>query len=68
MMPELPLPKRLLPKEATVSLFENNCASCHGVSGQGNSILASELEHAPSNFTDKIRAENRSIQSALNPT
>ncbi len=61
MMPELPLPKRLLSKEATFSLFENNCASCHGISGQGNGVLASGLEPAPTDFTDKIRAENRSL-------
>ena len=61
MMPELPLPKRLLSKEASVSLFENNCASCHGVSGQGNGVLASGLEPAPTDFTDRNRAENRSI-------
>ena len=61
MMPELPLPKRLLSKDATFSLFENNCASCHGLSGQGNGILASGLEPAPTDFTDKKRAENRSL-------
>lgn len=61
MMPELPLPKRLLSKEATFSLFENNCASCHGISGQGNGVLASGLEPAPTDFTDKTRAENRSL-------
>ena len=61
MMPESLLPKRLLSKEATVSLFETNCASCHGISGQGNGILASELEPAPTDFTDKNRAENRSL-------
>lgn len=61
MMPESLLPKRLLSKEATVSLFETNCASCHGVSGQGNGILASELEPAPTDFTDKNRAEIRSL-------
>ncbi|GAA0814646.1 cytochrome c/FTR1 family iron permease [Colwellia asteriadis] len=61
MMPELPLPKRLTSKEATFSLFENNCASCHGISGQGNGVLASGLEPAPTDFTDKTRAENRSL-------
>lgn len=61
MMPELPLPKRLISKEATFSLFENNCASCHGISGQGNGVLASGLEPAPTDFTDKTRAENRSL-------
>ena len=61
MMPELPIPKRLLSKEATFSLFENNCASCHGISGQGNGVLASGLEPAPTDFTDKNRAENRSL-------
>lgn len=61
MMPELPIPKRLLSKEATFSLFENNCTSCHGISGQGNGVLASGLEPAPTDFTDKNRAENRSL-------
>ncbi len=43
------------------SLFENNCTSCHGISGQGNGVLASGLEPAPTDFTDKTRAENRSL-------
>ncbi len=61
MMPDLPLPKKLLSKEAMFSLFENNCASCHGISGQGNGVLASGLKPAPTDFTDKTRAENRSL-------
>jgi len=42
-------------------MYENNCASCHGVTGQGDGIAAANLDPSPTDFTDKERALNRSI-------
>jgi mono/diheme cytochrome c family protein len=32
-------------------LFSTHCASCHGVTGQGNGPAADELRHRPANLT-----------------
>lgn len=61
LMPESPLPERLLSKQAIHTLYQNNCAGCHGVSGQGNGELAANLSPQPTDFTDLTRANNRSI-------
>ena len=61
LMPESPLPERLLSKQAVQTLFQNNCAGCHGVSGQGNGELAAKLSPQPTDFTDFTRANNRSL-------
>ncbi|PCH97250.1 MAG: iron permease [Gammaproteobacteria bacterium] len=61
MMPAMMLPNRLLSLENTQSLFQESCASCHGVLGQGNGILAKQLSPEPTDFTDKERASNRSL-------
>lgn len=61
LMPDMVLPQNLLSLKATQVLFQENCASCHGVSGQGNGALAKQLSPEPTNFTDKERATNRSL-------
>jgi high-affinity iron transporter len=61
LMPNSPLPERLLPMETTEQIFQTNCANCHGVSGQGDGPLAAQLDPTPTNFADRERAENRSI-------
>ena len=61
LMPNSPLPEHLLPMETTEQIFQNNCASCHGANGQGDGPLAAQLDPAPTNFTNRERAENRSI-------
>ena len=61
LMPHLSLPERILPQEKIRPVFETNCGSCHGVSGQGDGVLAAQLDPAPTDFTDKERALNRSI-------
>lgn len=60
-MPQLSLPKTLLPLEQTKALFAANCSMCHGLSGQGDGSLAKNLTPEPTNFTDKERATNRSL-------
>ncbi len=61
LMPESSLPKHLSSSKATAQLFQENCATCHGIEGQGNGILAANLSPEPTDFTDKKRADNRSI-------
>ena len=60
-LPESPLPSRLLPEKDTQTLFQENCVSCHGVMGKGDGLLAKGLSPEPTNFTDKERAVNRSL-------
>ncbi|PCI73009.1 MAG: iron permease [Gammaproteobacteria bacterium] len=59
--PQLSLPKTLLAENEVQQIFANQCASCHGESGQGNGILAKGLTPEPTDFTDQERAMNRSI-------
>jgi high-affinity iron transporter len=43
------------------TLFERQCAACHGVNGFGDGPAASGLDPAPSNFHDKGRMVQRSL-------
>lgn len=43
------------------ALFEQQCSSCHGVSGAGNGPAATTLSPAPTNFLDRARADQRSL-------
>jgi len=61
LMPQSTLPSRLLPKKAVASLFQNNCASCHGLKGQGDGPLSAQFNPIPTDFTDMERASNRSV-------
>tara|TARA_R110002020_G_scaffold7424_1_gene31236 strand:- start:439 stop:2364 length:1926 start_codon:yes stop_codon:yes gene_type:complete len=42
-------------------LYAQNCASCHGMSGNGQGPDAGQLEPAPIAFTDSERARERSL-------
>lgn len=59
--PAVSLPDELLATQQVQSLYQANCASCHGATGEGNGPLAASLDPAPINFTDVERAENRSL-------
>jgi len=59
--PELSLPNKLLSTVETAQLFQKHCSTCHGVSGEGDGLIASELTPAPTDFTDYERAVNRSL-------
>lgn len=61
LMPNSRLPERLLPVDRTQQIFQSQCAGCHGANGQGDGPLAAQLDPAPTNFTNRERAENRSI-------
>jgi len=55
---------RVAPNLATgASLFAQQCASCHGSSGQGDGPAAMALDPAPTNFLDLQRARQRSAYS-----
>jgi len=61
LMPAILLPRRLISTADTHALFQIHCASCHGTSGKGDGILAKQLNPQPTNFTNKERAQNRSL-------
>jgi high-affinity iron transporter len=42
-------------------LFSSECAACHGATGAGNGPMASSLNPRPIAFTDRARADQRSI-------
>ena len=43
------------------ALFQTNCAACHGATGHGNGPAAASLDPKPVNFTDRSRAQERSV-------
>ena len=43
------------------TLYAENCASCHGVNGDGHGRDAAKLDPPPIAFTDKARADQRSL-------
>ncbi|MBZ2209794.1 cytochrome c/FTR1 family iron permease [Massilia soli] len=43
------------------ALYKAQCASCHGANGAGDGGLASRLEPKPIAFTDRERAQSRSV-------
>jgi len=59
--PQLSLPRSLITKSETNIRFQNDCSGCHGQFGFGDGQLAQQLNPAPTDFTDKTRANNRSI-------
>lgn len=61
LMPQSSLPDHLLSKARVEGLFESQCASCHGAAGGGDGVMAAQLEPAPTDFTSKERALNRSL-------
>ena len=60
-MPQSSLPDHLLSKATVKGLYESQCASCHGAAGGGDGVMAEQLEPAPTDFTSKERALNRSL-------
>ena len=44
-------------------IYQSQCASCHGVSGRGDGPAGLQLSPAPIDFTDKDRADQRSVMS-----
>lgn len=43
------------------ALYAQNCASCHGVTGDGRGPAATNMDPPPIDFTDRARARERSL-------
>lgn len=54
-------PKEIPQLELGKELYSQNCASCHASSGNGQGPAAAGLDPAPIDFTDKERAQDRSL-------
>jgi len=48
------------------ALYQETCAGCHGVQGQGDGPLSKGLDPAPTDFTDGTRFEHRSLYALFN--
>jgi high-affinity iron transporter len=59
-------PKSAPDLRAAASLFQQNCASCHGVQGKGDGPLAATLQPKPADFHDGERQAQRSIFGLYN--
>ncbi len=62
---------KLAPKVAPdvnvgASLYENQCAACHGAQGHGDGAAGRGLDPAPSNFHDNDRMAQRSVYGLYN--
>ena len=51
---------------AAATLFESQCASCHGASGHGDGPAAKGLDPVPANFHDAARMRVRSLYGLYN--
>ena len=61
LMPSKPLPRHLLSRQESQSLFQSRCATCHGMLGLGDGPASVGMAPSPTNFTDQERALNRSV-------
>lgn len=59
--PGLSLPATLLPASESATLFAATCSSCHGQKGDGAGPASPGLDPPPTDFTDRVRAANRSL-------
>ena len=59
--PQASVPDSLMSKAQSQALYKKSCAGCHGETGLGNGPMAVDLTPPPTDFTDKGRANNRSI-------
>ena len=58
----VPLAPRAAPNlSRAAQLYRDNCASCHGAAGAGDGPLARGMEPPPIDFTDRARAQERSV-------
>jgi high-affinity iron transporter len=53
-------PRRAPDLVRSATLFQQNCASCHGATGDANTPMARQLDPPPIAFADRARASQRS--------
>ena len=54
-------PDRAPDLAGAAALYQQNCASCHGATGAGDGIAATGMDPPPIDFTDAVRARQRSV-------
>lgn len=59
-------PRRAPDLTTATTLYESQCASCHGSDGRGNGPLAKGLDPAPVDFHEQARQEQRSVYALYN--
>ncbi|MCE3272065.1 MAG: high affinity FE2+/Pb2+ permease [Ramlibacter sp.] len=59
-------PRQAPDLEKAATLFQAQCAACHGAQGRGDGPAAPGMEPAPSNFHDQARMQQRSIYGLYN--
>lgn len=59
-------PKAALPVAQARTLYQENCAGCHGAEGRGDGPSAGGLDPAPANFHDRGRQRFRSVSALYN--
>ncbi len=47
-------------------IYQNQCASCHGMSGKGDGTLTENLDPSPTDFTDITRYNERTLSGLFN--
>jgi high-affinity iron transporter len=56
-------PSRVPDLARGTSLYQSQCAACHGASGRGDGPVGQTLSPRPVDFTDQTRADQRSVLS-----
>lgn len=59
-------PRQAPDLQRAATLFQQQCAACHGVQGRGDGLLAKGMDPAPSNFHDAARMQQRSLYGLYN--
>ena len=54
-------PDRAPDLAGAAALYQQNCASCHGATGAGDGVAAAGMDPPPIDFTDAVRARQRSV-------
>jgi len=60
------IPRKAPQLEWGAQLYQQDCAGCHGVTGDGRGFLAVGMEPAPINFLDKARYAQRTLYGLYN--
>jgi high-affinity iron transporter len=52
--------------KAASALYAQQCVSCHGISGQGDGLLAASLDPTPTDFSERARYMDRTVMGLYN--